>query len=115
MKNLFIISLLLCQFSYGQKLEIEFGKISQQEIELKSYEKDKEAKALILYDKGKSIFLTRMMVMIFDLQGTKESKFSISLNLNTRKFLFLIMLTDMEKRKPYDLLRHLPIIQGMAG
>lgn len=56
MKTLLIISLLLSQFAYGQKLEIEFGKISQKEIEMKSYEKDKRAKAVILYDKGKSVF-----------------------------------------------------------
>lgn len=56
MKILLIISLLLSQFTYAQKLEIEFGKISQEEIEMKSYEKDKGAKAVILYDKGNSIF-----------------------------------------------------------
>jgi len=55
-KNLLIVSLLLSQFAYSQKLEIAFGKISQEEIEMKSYEKDKEAKAVILYDKGQSIF-----------------------------------------------------------
>jgi hypothetical protein len=56
MKNLLIIGLLLSQFAYSQKQKIEFGKISQEEIEMKSYEKDKEAKAVILFDKGKSIF-----------------------------------------------------------
>lgn len=56
MKNLLIISLLLSQFAYSQKLEKEFGKISQEEIEMKSYEKDKEAKAVILFDKGNSVF-----------------------------------------------------------
>lgn len=56
MKNLLIVGLLICQFAYAQKVEIEFGKISQDEIEMKSYKKDKEAKAVILYDKGKSIF-----------------------------------------------------------
>ena len=56
MKNLLTFFLLLSQFSYSQKLEIEFGKISQQEIEMKSYEKDKEAKAVVLFDKGSSVF-----------------------------------------------------------
>lgn len=56
MKILLIISLLLSQFTYAQKLEIEFGKISREEIEMKNYEKDIQAKAVILYDKGNSIF-----------------------------------------------------------
>jgi len=56
MKFLLIFSLLLSQYTYAQKLVVEFGKISQEEIEMKSYEKDKQAKAVILYDKGNSIF-----------------------------------------------------------
>jgi hypothetical protein len=56
MKKLLIISLFLSQFAYSQKLEIEFGKVSQKEIDMIHYEKDKEAKAVILYDKGNSIF-----------------------------------------------------------
>ncbi|MGE0090389.1 MAG: transglutaminase domain-containing protein [Bacteroidales bacterium] len=56
MKILLTLSLLLSQFTYSQKLELEFGKISREEIEMKSYEKDKEAKAVILYDKGNSVF-----------------------------------------------------------
>jgi len=56
MKKILLIILLFGQFAYAQKNEIEFGKISQEEIEMKNYIKDKEAKAVILYDKGKSIF-----------------------------------------------------------
>lgn len=56
MKNLLLICLLLSQFAYSQRVEKKFGIISQDEIDMKSYEKDKEAKAIILYDKGNSIF-----------------------------------------------------------
>ncbi len=56
MKIFLVISLLLSQFAYSQEKEVEFGKISMEEIEMKSYEKDQEAKAVVLYDKGKSIF-----------------------------------------------------------
>lgn len=56
MKNLLILGLLVSQLAFSQKKEIEFGNISKEEIEMKSYEKDKEVKAVILYDIGKSIF-----------------------------------------------------------
>ncbi|WP_027076658.1 DUF3857 domain-containing protein [Maribacter antarcticus] len=88
MKNLLIISLLLSQLAYSQTKEIEFGKISQGEIEMKSYEKDKEAKAVILYDKGKSLFFdsdngydirfTRhKRIKIFDKSESKYAEVSI--------------------------------------
>ncbi|MBI6121167.1 DUF3857 domain-containing protein [Salegentibacter maritimus] len=56
MRNLLFISLLLSQFVFSQKKDLEFGVISDSEIEMKYYEKDKEAKAVVLYDKGESIF-----------------------------------------------------------
>lgn len=57
MKILLIISsLFICSFVYSQKKEIEFGEITIEELEMTSYEKDKEAKAVILHDKGNSIF-----------------------------------------------------------
>jgi len=56
MKNLLLSLLFLSQLAHSQSKEIQFGKISQEEIEMNSYEKDKEAKAVILYDKGQSIF-----------------------------------------------------------
>lgn len=57
MKNLLIIFFV---FFIGdafaqRKVEI-FGEISQEEINLTSYEKDKDAKAIVIYDKGKSEF-----------------------------------------------------------
>ena len=56
MKNLSIIALLLSHLIFSQTKDIEFGKISREEIEMMSYEQDEEAKAVILYDRGKSIF-----------------------------------------------------------
>lgn len=41
---------------YSQQKEIKFGDISQDEISMTSYEKDKDAKAVVLYDKGNSHF-----------------------------------------------------------
>lgn len=40
----------------AQTVEAVFGKISAEEIEMKSYEKDPDAEAVVLYDKGKSVF-----------------------------------------------------------
>jgi hypothetical protein len=88
MRNLLIIGLFISQFAYSQKVEKEFGKISHEEIEMKSYEKDKEAKAVILYDKGKSIFFdtdkgydirfTRhKRIKIFDKSETQSAEVSI--------------------------------------
>lgn len=56
LKILLIFNFLLCHFAYSQNIEIVFGKITQEEIEMENYEKDKDAKAVILYDKGQSIF-----------------------------------------------------------
>lgn len=56
MKNLLIIIFFLSHFAYSQNLQREFGKISQEEIEMKSYQRDKDAKAVVLFDKGNSIF-----------------------------------------------------------
>jgi len=66
MKNLLLIVLLLSQFAYAQKQEIEFGEISQDEIEMKRFEKDKEAKAVVLFDKG--------LPFPFTLMGTDKLK-----------------------------------------
>lgn len=68
MKNLLITVLFFGQLAHSQTKEIQFGKISQEEIEMTSYEKDKEAKAVILHDKGQSIF--------FDTEGGYDIRFS---------------------------------------
>ncbi len=51
-----IFFLLFSQFVYSQIEEREFGVISVDEYDMEIYDKDKDAKAVILYDKGKSIF-----------------------------------------------------------
>ena len=48
--------LLLSLLAFSQKKEIEFGQVSPEEISMDSYQKDKDAKAVVLFDKGKSIF-----------------------------------------------------------
>lgn len=88
MKCLLIICFLLCQYAYSQKIELEFGKLSREEIEMKSYEKDQEAKAVILYDKGTSVFFdtengydirfTRhKRIKIFDKSASQHAEVSI--------------------------------------
>lgn len=56
MRIILVITLLISQLAYSQKNESVFGLISKEEIEMESYEKDLEAKAVVLFDKGKSIF-----------------------------------------------------------
>ncbi len=55
-KFLLLISIFLCHIAYSQILEVSFGEISQEEIDMKNYEKDKKAKAVILFDKGDAYF-----------------------------------------------------------
>ncbi len=75
MKIIFAISLLLSHVAYSQTKEIEFGKISTEEIELKQYEHDKEAKAVILHDKGKSIFFDSKNG--YDIRFTRHKRIKI--------------------------------------
>lgn len=88
MKTILAISLLLCHAAYSQTKEIEFGIISAKEIEMKSYEKDKGAKALVLFDRGKSIFFdsengydirfTRhKRIKVFDKKESQHAEISI--------------------------------------
>lgn len=57
MKNLlpFLILLIGLQ-SLAQKKEVQFGKITADEIQMNSYKKDTTAKAVVLFDKGESLF-----------------------------------------------------------
>ena len=88
MKIILVISLLLSQFAFSQKKEVEFGEISKKEIEMKMYEKDKEAKAVVLYDKGKTIFfdtnigydirfIRHKRIKIFDKNESQHAEISI--------------------------------------
>jgi hypothetical protein len=85
---LVILSLLIASQVLSQTKEIEFGKISTQEIEMICYEKDKEAKAVVLYDKGKSIFfhtdngydirfIRHKRIKIFDKSESQYAEISI--------------------------------------
>ncbi|NLR94636.1 DUF3857 domain-containing protein [Flammeovirga agarivorans] len=93
MKYLFIITLLFTQFSFGQTKKIKFGEISKEEIDMKIYQKDKDAKAVILFDKGESYFydnhggydirFTRhKRLKIFDKTDTKNAEVSIFYYIN---------------------------------
>lgn len=76
MKVLLItLSLFIGTQALSQKKEIEFGKMSNQELELASYDKDKEAKAVILYDKGKSIFFDTQKG--YDIRFTRHKRIKI--------------------------------------
>ena len=75
MKNLIIIGVLLCQFAFAQKQEMEFGRITQEEIDMQRYDKDEEASALILYDKGKSTFIDTDNG--YDIQFTRHKRIKI--------------------------------------
>src|ERR1035437_1076962 len=56
-KYLFVlIASCLFRTSMAQDFSREFGKISTEELQLKRYEKDTTAEAVILYDMGKSYF-----------------------------------------------------------
>ena len=52
-----VVSLLFKSGIKAQDYSLEFGKPTQYEYELKQYPADKEAEALIIYDKGKSRFM----------------------------------------------------------
>ena len=53
--TLFILSLSIVSLQ-AQKQEFQFGHVSNEELKMTTYDKDPEAEAVILYDKGKSSF-----------------------------------------------------------
>lgn len=58
MKNLTLIILtFFISNVYAQQVVKTFGKFSEEEITMTSYEKDKEAKGVVLFDKGKTEFI----------------------------------------------------------
>lgn len=68
MKILFILSALsISSFGFSQTQEIVFGYVGLQEMEMTNYEKDPEAKAVVLYDRGESVF--------FDSDGGYDIRF----------------------------------------
>ena len=72
----------------AQTTQLVFGNISMEEMTMESYEKDPEAKAVILYDKGESIFFDtengydirfrrHKRIKIFDKSASEYSEFEI--------------------------------------
>ncbi len=63
-----ILSVLVVLCTYSQEQSFSFGKISQWEKDLKTYQKDTEAEAVVLFDIGKSSFLStdNGLVIIFE-------------------------------------------------
>ena len=83
-----LLCLLTSHMLISQRMELTFGAISPDEIEMTSYEKDEEAKAVVLYDKGESVFFDtdkgydirfkrHKRIKIFDKSGSKEAEISI--------------------------------------
>lgn len=76
MKILLItLSLLIGGQALSQRKEVEFGDIPLRELEMESYHKDKEAKAIVLYDKGKSIFFDTERG--YDIRFTRHKRIKI--------------------------------------
>lgn len=53
--------ILLTSNSWAQNKKIKFGKVSKEELEMKVYDQDTSASAVILYDNGRSYFKTRFI------------------------------------------------------
>ena len=76
MKNYLLILTLLFSISLqGQKKAIPFGDISPEVLKMKSYAKDKDAKAVVLFDKGKSIFFDTQKG--YDIRFTKHKRIKV--------------------------------------
>jgi len=100
MKRLLLV--LMCfmsfvPFSDAQQFVHEFGKFSNEEFELKRYEKDPSAEAVVIYDIGKSHFTTnddgfhviferKMKIKIFTKSGLKWAENSIAYYTEEREF-----------------------------
>lgn len=66
--RLLILCLVLSSQVLAQTIDVEFGILSIEEIDMTSYEKDKDAKAVVLFDIGKSVF--------FDADGGFDIRFT---------------------------------------
>ncbi len=78
MKKLSLLSLLLI-IGYasikGQNYSTEFGKIGKEEIDLTQYPEDRDAEAVVLFDKGKSRFVSTENS--FDIEFQRETRIKI--------------------------------------
>ncbi|MFK5878851.1 MAG: DUF3857 domain-containing protein [Flavobacteriaceae bacterium] len=99
MKKIVTILLLFsfCYLSYSQKKndDYEFGKVTQEELDLTIYEKDTTANAVVLYEYGSSKFIEKgssiilqtthyKKVKIFNAAGYKNATIKIKLYYNDR-------------------------------
>ncbi len=76
MKKLIVLFVICsCHQIYAQKLNINFGTISAEELEMTEYEQDKDAKAVILYDRGESKFIDSDNG--YDIQFTRHKRIKI--------------------------------------
>jgi len=84
----FVCFLLLSISMFSQQLKVKFGSISEEEKNMMSYAQDKDAKAVVLFDKGKSMFIDHeggykirferhRRVKIFDKKGTDQADIEI--------------------------------------
>ncbi len=80
MKNLsFILLGIICiQSVFSQEnFSREFGKITQYEADMTSYEEDPEAEAVILYEIGSTFFQSNTYRGRFELNTTRRKKIKI--------------------------------------
>lgn len=77
MKNLLTTLLTITCFSFAsaQNFSFEYGQVSKGDIELKQYDKDKTAEAVVIYDKGSSYFVQN--VNGFDLIFERSERIKI--------------------------------------
>lgn len=61
--------------THAQEYSKKWGKISQKEVDLKVYEKDPDAKAVVLYDIGESVFIDTEHG--YDIQFTRTKRIKI--------------------------------------
>src|ERR1035437_7083007 len=88
-KYLFVlIASCLFRSTFAQHFSHEFGKISAEELQLKRYEKDSTAEAVILYDIGKSYFTETSKG--FDMIFEKKTRIKILTKAGLAKAEFLI-------------------------
>jgi len=85
---LLIIFITTISFSQHYKQDANFGKLTREEYEIKTYDKDSTANALVLYESGKSYFTVKknkvvvktiyhFKIKIFNSDGFQHASFSI--------------------------------------
>jgi len=89
---IFLVSLFALQNTSAKTKKVKFGRVSKEELQMKYYEPDSSAKAVILYDKGysyfeydnyresfKLIFERHVRIKFFDKESFKYADFEIPL------------------------------------